>query len=63
LRHGVAITKKEWVGREIESQARLAVHWRGSIASTDVGMYRMRAANGSNKPNHFHFTSKVVAGT
>ena len=51
------------MGREIESQARLAVHWRGSIASTDVGMYRMRAANGSNKPNHFHFTSKVVAGT
>src|SRR5216684_4665545 len=26
LRHGVAVTKKQWVGTEIESQARLAVH-------------------------------------
>src|ERR1700675_4090913 len=26
LRHGVAGTKKQWVGVEIESQARLAVH-------------------------------------
>src|SRR5258707_8909220 len=26
LRHGVAVTKKQWVGTDIESQARLAVH-------------------------------------
>src|SRR5260370_14565940 len=26
LRHGVAVTKKQWVRTDIESQARLAVH-------------------------------------
>src|SRR6266851_176911 len=26
LRHGVAVTKKQWVDTDIESQARLAVH-------------------------------------
>src|SRR5258708_30729412 len=26
LRHGVAVTKKQWVGTDIESQAQLAVH-------------------------------------